>query len=130
MQAEARDGVDGASFGVYLSPQNTTSSMLTQWSVRTTKRDGSWSGSITSEHPDDILQTPDLAGIFDVTVVASGPHMPEKQLAPLRESRADVRCDSRRRAMVGIVAAPDGTDAEYWTVWNAAAPDGKGSQSS
>ena len=45
--------------------------------------------------------------------------------AALRESRADVRCDSHHRAMVGIAAAPDGTDAEYLTVWNAVGtPDG------
>jgi hypothetical protein len=74
--------------------------MLTHWSARITSRDGSWSGSITSEQPGEILQTPDLSGAFDVTVVASGPHMPEKQLAPLRESRADISCDSHHRAMV------------------------------
>ena len=121
--AQVQDGPAGASFGAYLSPENTTASMLAQWSVRIAQRDGSWSGSITSQQPGEVLQTPDLSGIFDVIVVASGPRMPEKQLAPLRESRADISCESHRRAMVGIVAAPDGTDAAYWTVWNPA-PDG------
>jgi phospholipase C len=123
--AQARTSAAGASFGAYLAPENTTSVMLTHWSARITSRDGSWSGSITSEQPGEILQTPDLSGVFDVTVVASGPHMPEKQLAPLRESRADISCDSHHRAMVGIVAAPDGRDAEYWTAGNTVGtPDG------
>ncbi len=47
-----------------------------------------------SQQPGEVLQTPDLSGIFDVIVVASGPRMPEKQLAPLRESRADISCES------------------------------------
>jgi hypothetical protein len=57
--------------------------------------------------------------MFDVTVVASGPHLPEKQLAPVPGSRADVGCKAQCRALIGIVATPDGTDAGYWTTWDA-----------
>jgi hypothetical protein len=112
-------GAAGASFGVDLSPRNGTARVVTQWSVRVEQRQGSWSGTITSGSPAEILQTPGLSGMFDVTVVASGPHLPEKQLAPVPGTRADVGCQAQCRALIGIVATPDGTDAEYWTTWDA-----------
>ena len=120
--AAGAGGTGGASFGVDLSPRNGTASVVTQWSVRIEQRLGTWSGTITSANPAEILQTPGLSGMFDVTVVASGPHLPEKQLAPVPGSRADVGCQARCRALVGIVATPDGTDAEYWTTWDAVCP--------
>jgi hypothetical protein len=112
-------GATGASFGVDLSPRNGTAGVVTQWSVRIEQRQGTWSGTITSGKPAEILQTPGLAGMFDVTVVASGPHLPEKQLKPVPGSRADVGCEAHCRALLGIISTPDGTDAEYWTTWDA-----------
>jgi hypothetical protein len=112
-------GPGGASFGVDLSPRNGTASVVTQWSVRIEQRQGTWSGTITSANPAEILQTPGLSGMFDVTVVASGPHLPEKQLKPVPGSRADLGCQAQCRALAGIIATPDGTDAEYWTTWDA-----------
>lgn len=115
----------GAAFWTYLPPRNNTQQMVTQWSVRIEQRDGSWSGSMTSAQPAQILRAAGVSGMFDVIVVASGPHMAEKQLVPLPGYRADVRCGAGCRAMVGIVAAPDGADAEYWTAWDAVcAPEG------
>ena len=80
---------------------------------------------MTSAQPAQILRAAGVSGMFDVIVVASGPHMAEKQLVPLPGYRADVRCGAGCRAMVGIVAAPGGADAEYWTAWDAVcAPEG------
>ncbi|MGD0831273.1 MAG: hypothetical protein ABR907_10045 [Terracidiphilus sp.] len=109
----------GASFWAYVSPQNHTSTNVTSWSVKITQQGGDWSGEITSKNPQQQLQTPGLSGIFNVVVEASGPKFPEKKLTPQSGSKPDVGCNSNCAAMIGIVSNPDGTDANYWTVWDA-----------
>ena len=109
----------GAQFWAYISPQHSTSAHVTKWKVTIEQTDGNWIGSITSEDPYKTLQTPNLSGIFKVTVIASGPKMSEKQLTNLPESKPDIGCNSNCAAMVGIVSNEDGTDAHYWTVWDA-----------
>lgn len=109
----------GAQFWAYISPQNDTSSNVTKWSVTLEQQDGNWSGTITSDNPTETLKTPDLSGIFNVTVKASGPKFEEKTLSPQQGSKPTVGCNSNCAAMVGIVSNEDGTDANYWTVWDA-----------
>jgi hypothetical protein len=109
----------GASFWAYVSPQNHTSTNVTSWSVKITQQGGNWTGEITSKNPQQQLQTPNLSGIFDVVVEASGPKFKEKKLTPQSGSKPDVGCNSNCAAMIGIVSNPDGTDANYWTVWDA-----------
>jgi hypothetical protein len=109
----------GAQFWAYLSPSHDTVAHVTSWSVQIEQQDGSWSGSITSEDPQAILQAPDRSGTFDVTVTASGPRISEMALDPLPDSKPDVGCNSDCAAMVGIVATEDGTGAMYWTTGDA-----------
>ena len=66
---------NGAQFWAYVSPQHETSKYVTKWQVRIEQTDGNWSGIIDSDNPEKILQTPDLSGIFKVTVRASGPEI-------------------------------------------------------
>ena len=108
---------NGASFWAYISPQNDTAKEVTKWSV--TISQGSWSGTITSADPRQQLQTPNLSGIFAVVVTASGPHLPEQKLTPQPYTKPDIGCNSNCAAMVGIVAAPGGKSASYWTTWDA-----------
>ncbi len=110
---------NGAQFWAYISPQNETSKYVTKWQVKIEQTDGNWVGTIDSGNPTKILQTPNLSGIFKVTVMASGPRFGEKKLTPKPESKADIGCNSNCAAMVGIVATKDGSDANYWTVWDA-----------
>ena len=110
---------NGAKFWAYVSPQNHTSTNVTSWSVTIQQQGGNWSGKITSKNPYQQLQTPGLSGIFNVTVEASGPKFKEKKLTPQSGSKPDVGCNSNCAAMIGIVSNPDGTDANYWTVWDA-----------
>jgi hypothetical protein len=107
----------GAQFWAYVSPSNNTAHAVTRWQVKLTQ--GNWSDTITSDNPRQFLATPGLSGIFDVTVVASGPKMPEKRLSPQAGSKPNIGCNNNCSAMVGIVASEDGTDASYWTVWDA-----------
>lgn len=109
----------GAQFWAYVSPQNNTKQNVTQWTVQIHQRNGSWSGQITSADPYKKLQTPGLSGIFNVVVIASGPKFGQKQLSVQTGSRPDIGSNSNCQAMVGIVSNPDGTDAQYWTVWDA-----------
>lgn len=109
----------GAQFWAYVSPQNNTAKFVTYWSVTIQQVDGNWSGRITSENPMEILQTPDLSGIFNVIVEASGPNFSLTKLTPLSDSKPNVGCNSNCAAMVGIVATADGDGANYWTVWDA-----------
>lgn len=109
----------GARFWAYISPQNNTSAVVTKWSVTLQQLNGNWTGTITSDNPEQQLQTPGLSGIFKVTVVASGPGFGPVTLAPMSGSQADVGCNSNCAAMVGIVANADGKGAQYWTVWDA-----------
>lgn len=107
----------GARFWAYISPTNDTASKLSSWQVRI--RQSTWVGTIDSGDPQQMLQSPGRAGEFDVRVVASGPNMPEKELAVKAGSNPNIGCGPNCAAMVGIVANADGTDASYWTVWNA-----------
>jgi hypothetical protein len=115
--SSARDVTHGAQFWVHISPQQNTEQWVEQWEVRFEL--GDWSGTISSDNPQEILQTPGLAGIFSVTVTGSGPNMPRKLLVPLPESMGQIRCGGNCAAMVGIIANADGADARFWTVWDA-----------
>ncbi|MEM9542710.1 MAG: hypothetical protein AAGA60_24865 [Cyanobacteria bacterium P01_E01_bin.42] len=115
----AKHSGKGAQFWAYVSPQNDTENMVTQWTVKIEATDNNWVGIITSDNPKEILQTPNLSGIFKVTVTASGVKFSEKNLSPTSDSKPDIGCNSNCAAMVGIVATADGTDANYWTVWDA-----------
>ena len=108
---------DGAKFWAYISPQNNTAQYVTQWTVEISQ--GNWSGTITSANPQQNLDTPNLSGEFNVTVTGSGPNLPEQQLSPQSGSNPNIGCNSNCYAMVGIVATPDGSGANYWTVWDA-----------
>jgi len=108
----------GARFWAYISPQNDTRARVTRWQVDL--QQGNWKGSITSDDPEQILQTPKLAGSFNVTVHASGPDFPWQELKPQQGTQPGViGCGVSCAAMVGIVADPDGKSAQYWTVWDA-----------
>lgn len=109
----------GAQFWAYISPQNETSKYVTKWEVVIEQLDGNWIGKITSDNPEQQLKTPGLSGIFKVIVHASGPKFEWKQLSVEDYSKPDIGCNSNCHAMVGIVANEDGTDAKYWTVWDA-----------
>jgi hypothetical protein len=109
----------GAQFWAYVSPQNDTSTAVTKWAVKIEAADNNWTGIITSDNPKQILQTPNLSGIFKVTVTASGGKIQEKNLSPTSDSKPDIGCNLDCAAMVGIVATADGNDANYWTVWDA-----------
>lgn len=110
-------GSPGAQFWAYISPQNDTAKAVTDWSV--TISQGAWSGTITSANPTQQLQTPGLSGIFQVAVTGAGPGMPSQQLPPQAGSSTDIGCNATCASMVGIVADPGGTSAEYWTTWDA-----------
>jgi hypothetical protein len=111
---------DGAQFWAYISPQNDTSTWVTEWSVTISEKTGDWSQTITSNDPYEVIQTPGLSGVFDVEVMVSGPNITTtRRIGCLPDSHADVGCNSNCAAMIGIVASQDGTDAHYWTVWDA-----------
>jgi hypothetical protein len=74
---------------------------------------------ITSNDPYYSPQTPKLSGVFKVTVIAGGANMKYKKLQPQSGSRPNIGCNENCAAMVGIVCNQDGSDAEYWTVWDA-----------
>ncbi len=109
----------GAQFWAYISPQEETSKFVTKWTVKIEQKDGNWAGSITSDNPTAILQTPGLSGVFNVRVQASGPNFSEKTLSPVSWSPPDIGCNSNCASMVGIVAVSGGGDANYWTTWDA-----------
>jgi hypothetical protein len=109
----------GAQLWAYVSGQCETPARVTKWSVRIEQVDGNWTGTIASDDPHAILQTPDLSGTFSVEVTASGPEFGETKLEPLPESKAEIGCNSNCAAMVGIVASTTATGANYWTVWDA-----------
>ena len=116
-QLQAHTSNDGAQFWAYISPTNNTGEKVTQWTV--TISQDNWEGTITSDNPQEILQTPGLSGIFTVVVEGSGPYMPTTTFGALPDSEADIGCNSNCTSMVGIVATRDGKDAHYWTVWDA-----------
>jgi hypothetical protein len=110
---------NGAQFWAYISPQNDTPKFVTKWAVSLEQKDGNWRGTITSDKPYEILQTPNLSGLFNVVVFASGPKFAWRQLTVVDWSPADIGCNSNCASMVGIVATPDGSSANYWTTWDA-----------
>ncbi len=110
---------DGAQFWAYVSPDNETSRHIIRWEVRIEHTDGNWSGVISSDNPEEILRTPNLSGIFKVTVRASGREFGEKTLPPKPGSKPDIGCRSNCTAIVGIVATEGGDGANYWTTWDA-----------
>jgi len=110
---------DGAQFWAYISPEHETSKYITRWEVRIEQADSNWSGIINSDNPEEILQTPNLSGIFKVTVRASGRKFEEKTLPPKLGSKPDIGCKSNCTAIVGIVATEGGGGANYWTTWDA-----------
>lgn len=116
---------NGAQFWAYISPQHETSKYVTKWQVRIEQTDGNWAGIINSEDPMKKLQTPNLSGVFKVTVTASGPKFDEKKLSPDPESNPDIGCNSNCASMVGIAATEDGSDARYWTTWDAFCKQGR-----
>jgi hypothetical protein len=107
----------GAQFWAYVSPQNHTANWVPNWTV--TIQQGSWIDTITSADPQRVLQTPGLSGLFQVTVTGSGPMLPEQQLQPQSGSEPEIGCHDNCASMVGIIASPDGTSAQYWTTWDA-----------
>lgn len=109
----------GAQFWAYVSPQNETTKFVTKWKVTIEQKDGNWVGTISSDNPEKILQTPGLSGEFKVTVSASGPEFSETVLKPDAGSEADIGCHSNCAGMVGIVATENHKGARYWTVWDA-----------
>ena len=110
-------GSNGAQFWVHISPQHGTEQRFQEWSV--TFRLGDWTGIISSDNPQEILQTPGLSGIFDVTVSVSGPATPTATLTPLPDSRPQIGCNGNCAAMVGIIAGAGEAESHYWTVWDA-----------
>jgi hypothetical protein len=109
----------GAQFWAYISPQNNTDKVVHHWEVRLQQQDGNWSGTITYENPQQILQTPNLSGLFNVEVTASIAGLAPRRLTPQAGSKPNIGCNSNCAAMVGIVASPDGMNAYYWTTWDA-----------
>ncbi len=110
---------DGAQFWAYVSPENETSKYVAKWQVRFEQAEANWTGIIDSDNPEEILQTPNLSGIFKVTVRVSGHEFEEKILTPKPGSNPDICCSSNCTAIVGIVATEGGFGVNYWTTWNA-----------
>jgi hypothetical protein len=96
---------NGARFWAYISPDNDTENNVTEWSVTVQQTNGDWIGTITSENPTQILQTPGLSGIFKVIVVASGSKLAKQELTPADYSKPDIGCNSNCVSMIGIVSS-------------------------
>jgi hypothetical protein len=113
----------GAQFWVYLSPQNDTAKMIGEWRVKFTQ--GNWSDSITSEDPTKQIKTPNLSGIFEITVeLMSGSTGTWRAIPPQDGSTNQIGCNSNCASMVGIVAdstnpAPGSINAHFWCTWDA-----------
>jgi hypothetical protein len=107
----------GAQFWAYISPQNNTAKVVTNWAVQF--QQGNWTGTITSANPRQILQTPNLSGIFNVTVTGSGPNFPPMKFTAQSGCNANIGCNSNCASMVAIIATPDGRSASYCTTWDA-----------
>jgi hypothetical protein len=112
----------GAQFLVYISPQNDTVKMITQW--RVTFSQGNWSQTISNDKPNEI-QTPNLSGIFDIKVeTLSGSTGTWREIPAQEGSKNQIGCNSNCASMVGIVAdstspAPGAINAHFWTTWDA-----------
>lgn len=106
----------GARFWVYLSPENDTEKYISEWEVIIQPEDGDWIGIISSINPQQMLQTPNLSGIFNVTVrVTVGAFFQPIQILPEREGSKLLVCNSNCAAMISITATPDGEYATYLT---------------
>jgi hypothetical protein len=106
----------GAAFWAYLSPQNNTSHAVSMFRVVLTQ--GNYTGEMTRSQP--TLQTPGMSGIFNVQVFASfGASQAIVELKPLPNTKPNIGCNSNCKGMIGIVADATGTNANYWTVWDA-----------
>ena len=114
----------GAQFWVYLSPQNDTAKVVTNWSV--TLSQGNWSDSITSQNPTKQIQTPGLSGLFDIKITElNGSTNPPRNIdiPPQAPSTNQIGCNSNCASMIGIVADEKpllgGPNAKFWTTWDA-----------
>ncbi|WP_027387443.1 hypothetical protein [Chryseobacterium gregarium] len=113
----------GAQFWVYISPQNDTVKMITQWKV--TFSQGNWSDMISSENPTQQIKTPGLSGVFDIKVeMLSGSTGTWRAIPAQQGSENKIGCNANCASMVGIVAdstspAPGAINAHFWTTWDA-----------
>ncbi len=114
----------GAQFWVYLSPQNNTAKVVSNWSV--TLSQGNWSDSITSQNPTKQIQTPGLSGIFNIKITElNGSTNPPRNIdiPPMPPSTNQIGCNSNCASMIGIVALANpplgGANAQFWTTWDA-----------
>ena len=113
----------GAQFWAYISPQNNTAELITNWEVIISQ--GNWTDSITSQNPTKQIQTPELSGLFEVVVkVLSGSTGDWQAIKPLPPSTNQIGCNSNCASMVGIVAEsthplPGSINANFWTTWDA-----------
>lgn len=107
----------GAQFWVYISPMHDTAEHVTEWKV--TFSQGSWSGSIDSSNPQQMLKTDNMSGKFDLVVEASGPNFASKKISVMNGCMPNIGCNTNCASMVAIVANEAGTDAGYCTTWDA-----------
>lgn len=114
----------GAQFWVYISPQSETSKKGKGWSVILSQ--GNWKGTITSEDPMKQLQTPNLSGEFDIEIseLDFSTNPPGKvAIPPKAPSTNKIGCNKNCALMVGIVVDENvklgGTNARFWTTWDA-----------
>ena len=114
---------NGAQFWVYLSPVNDTALMIQKW--RVTFSQGNWKDMISSEDPTKHIQTPNLSGIFDLSVeVLSGSTGTWVPVPPQEGSNHTIGCNANCSSMVGIVAdsmfpVVGSVNAHFWTTWDA-----------
>jgi hypothetical protein len=107
----------GATFWVYVSPQNQTAKFIRHWRVEISR--SGWRRVISSENPQVQVHAPRLAGEFAVKVLASGPKFQHQQLPVQPGGRASLMCSSNCDCVVGIIANQDGVGGVYWTVSDA-----------
>jgi hypothetical protein len=110
---------NGARFWSYLSTEYNTPQFVTEWNIQIQQENGNWTDVISSADPGYEPQTPGLSGIFKLRVTASGPNFGTIALSPTSWSKPDIGCHANCAAMIGIVAAPDGKSAQYWTTSDA-----------
>jgi hypothetical protein len=110
---------NGAKFWAYLSPEYNTPQFVTEWNIQIQQENGNWADVISSADPGYAPQTPNLSGVFKLRVTASGPNFGTITLSPVSWSKPDIGCNTNCASMIGIVVAPDGKSANYWTTWDA-----------
>ncbi len=122
-----RDGLvlgGGAQFWGYLSGQNHSLEIITDFRIVLQHTTSDWMGEITySSYTEGMLKTPNLEGKFKVTVYAKGTTFEETRLEvaddPTIEHNPDIMCRADNAGMIGIIADEDGKGAKYWTISNA-----------